>query len=106
MKRFRVSDQAKRDLDDVFLYWANRAGPQVANRLIDGIVERFWILGQYPGLGRPCDDIARGVKCFPAGKYLIYYRKIRSGVEIAHIFHGARLQKEAWQRTRRDDSTK
>jgi toxin ParE1/3/4 len=96
MKRFRVSNLARQDLDDVFLYWAQRAGPKVAERLIDGIVERFWILGQYPGLGRPCDDIAPGVKCFPAGKYLIYYRKIRSGVEIAHVFHGARRQKEAW----------
>ena len=97
MKGFRVSNQAKQDLDDVFLYWAYRAGPEVAGRLINGIVERFWILGQYPGLGRPCDDIAPGARCFPAGKYLIYDRKARRGVEIAHVFHGARSQKEAWR---------
>ena len=102
MKLFRVSHAAQRDLDEVFLYWAERAGSAIADRLIDAIMDRFWILGQYPDAGRPCNDIAPGVKCFPAGKYLIYYRKIRRGVEIAHVFHGARHQKTAWRRSRRD----
>ncbi len=47
-----------------FLYWAERAGSAIAARLIDAIVDRFWILGQYPDAGRPCIDIAPGVKCF------------------------------------------
>src|SRR5271157_5247608 len=97
MRRFRVSHDAQRDLEEVFLYWAERAGPGIADRVIDAIVERFWVLGQYPDSGRPCDDIAPGVKCFPAGKYLIYYRKIRRGVEIAHIFYATRSQKKAWE---------
>jgi hypothetical protein len=28
------------------------------------------------------------VKCFPAGKYLIYYRKTRRGIDILHMFPG------------------
>jgi len=35
------------------------------------------------------------VKCFPAGKYLIYYRNTRGGTDILHIFHGARDQRRA-----------
>jgi len=35
------------------------------------------------------------VRCFPAGKYLIYYRRTRRRTEIPHIFHGARDQKRA-----------
>ena len=62
---------ASRDLDEVFAYGGTRAGPDIADRLIDAITERFWILGEYPDAGRVCDDIAPGVKCFPAGKYLI-----------------------------------
>jgi toxin ParE1/3/4 len=97
MKRYRVSKEASRDLDEVFAYWGTRAGPDIADRLIDAITERFWILGEYPDAGRACDDIAPGVKCFPAGKYLIYYRKMRRGVEIAHVLHSSRNQKKAWQ---------
>ena len=97
MKRYRVSKDAERDLDEVFAYWAGRAGAKIADQLIDFLTERFWIIGEYPDSGRECGNSAPGAKCFPAGKYLIYYRKVRSGVEIAHIFHGARNQKKAWQ---------
>jgi plasmid stabilization system protein ParE len=64
--RYRVSRDAERDLDEIFLYWARRAGLEVADRLIDNITERFWLLGEYPDAGRPADEIAAGVKCFPA----------------------------------------
>ena len=101
MKRYRVSKEAGRDLDDIFLYWATRAGLKVADRLIDGITERFWLLGGHPDAGRPSADIAAGVKCFPAGKYLIYYRKARGAMDILHIFHGARDQKNAFNKAKK-----
>ena len=93
--RYRISEVAERDLEEIFVYWAERANLEIAERLIDGITERFWLLGEYPNAGRPCGDIAARVKCFPAGKYLIYYRKSRQGIEILHVFHGARDQKRA-----------
>lgn len=96
---YRVSHAAKRDLDDIFFYWAKRAGLAVADRLIENITSRFWLLGEYPEAGRSADDIASGVKCFPAGKYLIYYRQAKRGAEILHVFHGAQDQKRAIKRS-------
>jgi toxin ParE1/3/4 len=93
--RYRVSEDAERDLDEIFVYWANRASPETADRVVDGITERFWLLGERPDAGKPARDIAASVKCFPAGKYLIYYRKTRRGTDILHIFHGARDQRSA-----------
>ncbi|HEY6292571.1 MAG TPA: type II toxin-antitoxin system RelE/ParE family toxin [Terriglobia bacterium] len=90
--RYRVSKDAQRDLDEIFLYWARRAGLRVADRLIDSITERFWVLGEHPDAGKPSEDFAPGVRCFPAGKYLVYYRKTRRGTDILHIFHGARTR--------------
>jgi toxin ParE1/3/4 len=96
--RYRVSKDAERDLDEIFLYWARRTGLEVADRLIDSITERFWLVGEHPDAGRPSQEIAAGVKCFPAGKYLIYYRRARRGTEILHIFHGSRDQKRAFKK--------
>ena len=93
--RYRVSEEAEQDLDEIFLYWANRASLEAADRIIDRITERFWLLGEHPNAGKPAGNIARGVKCFPAGKYLIYYRNTRRGTDILHIFHGARNQRRA-----------
>jgi plasmid stabilization system protein ParE len=48
------------------------------------------------------EDLAPGARCFPAGKYLIYYRKGRSAIEIPHVFHGARDQARALKRARKE----
>jgi toxin ParE1/3/4 len=98
---FRVSKDAERDLDEIFLYWAKRAGLSAADRIIDSIAERFWLVGEHPNAGRASEEIAAGVRCFPAGKYLIYYRRTRACTEILHIFHGARDQERAFRRGRR-----
>jgi plasmid stabilization system protein ParE len=99
--RYRVSEDAKRDLDEIFLYWADRVRVEIADRVVDRITERFWLLGEHPEAGRVADDIATGVKCFPAGNYLIYYRKTRLGTDILHIFHGARKQRGAFRSARK-----
>ena len=99
--RYQVSEGAQADLDEIFLYWARRTTVSVADQLMDSIIDRFWLLGEFPDAGKRADDLARGLRCFPAGKYLIYYRKTRRGVEIIHIFHGARLQIQAVRKARK-----
>lgn len=101
--RYRITKQAEQDLDEIYAYWARRASPETADRLIDKIVDRFWLLGEYPDAGRPSEDIAAGVKCFPAGKYLIYYRALRRRTDILHIFHGGRDQRRAFKSPRQHD---
>jgi toxin ParE1/3/4 len=96
--RYRVSEEAERDLEAIFLYWASRASLETAESVIDRITERFWLVGEHPDAGKAAGDTATGVRCFPAGKYLIYYRKTRRGTDILHIFHGARDQRSAFNR--------
>jgi toxin ParE1/3/4 len=96
--RYRVSADAERDLEEIFLYWASRSSLATADRVVDRITDRFWLLGEHPDAGKSAGDIAVGVKCFPAGKYLIYYRKTRRGTDIPHIFHGVRDQPTAFNR--------
>jgi toxin ParE1/3/4 len=99
--RYRVSADAERDLDEIFLYWARRASLEVADRVVNSITDRFWLLGQHPDAGKAAGAIAAGVKCFPAGKYLIYYRKSRRSTDILHIFHGAQDQKSIFRKVRK-----
>ncbi len=80
--------------------WAERASLEIADRIIDKVTDRFWLLGEHPDEGKASDGIAAGVKCFPAGKYLIYYRATRRGTDILHVFHGARDQRKALKKAR------
>jgi plasmid stabilization system protein ParE len=95
--RYRVSAEAQEDLLEIFLYWRERANEQTADRIIDSIVERFWLLGEYPSAGKSMDEIEQGLQCFPAGTYLIYYRASKNRTDILHVFHGARDQNQAFE---------
>jgi toxin ParE1/3/4 len=98
--RYRVSRAAEQDLEEIFFYWAKRAGEHPAERIIDAIVGRFALLANYPEAGKLVSQISPGVRCFPAGKYLIYYRRTPRWTDIIHIFHGARDQGAAFRRER------
>ena len=93
---YRVAASAERDLEQIFVYWARRVSVETADRLIERISERFWLLGEYPEAGKLCPEIAPGVRCFPAGRYIVYYRAARHATDILHIFHGARHQKRSF----------
>ena len=99
--KYRVCREARRDIDEIFRYWAERGGVEVADRLIDSIVERFWLIGEHPNAGYAAETLAVGVRAFPAGKYLIYYRKISRVINVLHVFHGARNQKAAFNSKRK-----
>jgi toxin ParE1/3/4 len=97
MMRLRVSKSALHDLDSIYDYWAGRASQDVARDLIYAIVDRFSLLAETPNAGQSCEDLAPGVRRFPAGKYLIYYRRARRSIEILHVFHGARDQRGVFE---------
>lgn len=95
MMRFKISRQAERELDAIFLYWARCASLEVADQLIERIEEQFARLAENPHIGRKCEEIEPGVRSFPAGRYLIYYRHAKGVTSILHVFHGARDQGKA-----------
>ena len=41
-------------------------------------------------MGPMRDELAPGLQSFPVGKYLIFYRKMKGGIEIIRVLHGAR----------------
>ncbi|MGB7189090.1 MAG: type II toxin-antitoxin system RelE/ParE family toxin [Acidobacteriaceae bacterium] len=95
---------AQRDLNEIFVYWSQRVGLQTSDRLVDSITERFWIIGEFPKAGRTASEIAPGMRSFPAGEYLIYYRIARLTVDVVHIFHGARDQRGAFKTAKKRSS--
>ena len=83
MGGFRLSPEAESNLDQIRIC--------AANRLIDSIAHRFWLLGQHPEIGRRRDyDLRPGLRSFPPGVYVIVYRIERADVLILHVMHGSR----------------
>lgn len=87
----RVAPAAERDLDDIWYYVAKEsASLDIANRLVDEITDRFFLLAGFPHLGRLREeDLGIGFRSFAVGDYVIVYVVEEAGdVFILRAVHG------------------
>ena len=89
MNRFRVSPEARADLDEIWLYIAPD-NLEAADKYIRAIVSRFPMLASMPLLGRERGELSPSLRSFPVGRHVIFYRPMDNGVEIARVLDGAR----------------
>ena len=89
MNQYRVSDEARADLDEIWLYIA-QDDPDAADKFIRAIVSRFPKFAAMPYLGRSREELSPRLRSFPVGRYVIFYRPMEKGVEIARVLDGAR----------------
>jgi toxin ParE1/3/4 len=70
--------------------------PDAARRVIEAAHETFKNLAAAPGLGRPHKFRNLQLKAIRSWRvagfdnYLIFYRPIPEGVQVLHVYHGAR----------------
>lgn len=83
------SPRAKRDLLEIWDYIADDSEAR-ADAFIARFDEKFRLLAERSGLGRPRDELAEGLRSFPVGRYVIFFRSIPNGVEIVRVLHSAR----------------
>jgi len=89
MNSFRLSPAARSDLDEIWFYIA-QDNAEAADKFIRAIVSRFPKLTAMPELGRQREELAKHLRSFPVGRYVIFYRPMESGIEVARVLHGAR----------------
>lgn len=81
--------QADEDLINIWIYIATD-NPKAADIWLDEIEGKFVLLSEQPRLGPARSDIAPKLRYFPVGSYLILYRELANGIEVARVVHGAR----------------
>jgi toxin ParE1/3/4 len=87
--------RARRDLVDHYSYLLQR-NPEAAERFLIAAQEMFKRLSAMPEMGHlwlsPYERL-KDIRVFPLipvfTKYLVFYRPVKSGIEILHIFHSA-----------------
>lgn len=90
MSRVDLSAAAERDLDEIWRYIAQDS-PEMADRFIDRLLATCHdTLAPSPRIGKSREELAPGLRSFPVLPYLLFYRPIEDGIEIARILHGRR----------------
>ena len=83
------SDAAQADRKAILSYWKIRNGNSTySTKLLTRFNSAVANLIAFPYLGRPSDH--PGVRVFPVGEYLIFYRSAPEGILILHVWDGRR----------------
>jgi toxin ParE1/3/4 len=62
----------------------------IAFRQVDVFLQRFEFLSTHPYAGRARDELQPGLRSFPVGQYVIFYRVVSSDALILRVMHGRR----------------
>jgi toxin ParE1/3/4 len=101
MSQIRISHQAEDDLVEIWLYIAHR-NRRAADRLLASITAKYRLLADFPEMGSKYDELAPGLRGFVVGKYVIFYRPLPDGIEVARVLHGARDLPRTFRKLRGD----
>ena len=91
MSRVHFSPTAKCDLQEILRYIA-RDKPRAAVSFVAQIKRICSMLGRSPYLGTKCDELQTDLRYYTHGNYVIYYRIVADGINVARVVHGARDQ--------------
>ena len=83
------SPVAKEDLIDIAVYIA-QDHPVRALSFVDELESKCLGIGRTPGIGTGRPELGDGVRMFPHGRYLIFYRENQGMIRIERVMHGAR----------------
>jgi len=78
------------DLDEIWMYAAERDGVDTAERLIEWLTRRMGFLSRHPMGGVDRQDLGAGIRSWVLCPFRVYYQLDNGVVRIVHVRHGAR----------------
>lgn len=98
MARVKYLPEARNDMHGIWRYvYEQSKDVLVADRLIETIDETASMYAQRPELGIPRPELDPRVRCFPVGRYVVFYVAEAEGIEIIQIVHGSRDIPRHWR---------
>lgn len=87
MASYRLTRRAESDLLDAFLFGLDQFGDAQAQRYQVGLERCFVMLAENPGLGRPADVIAAGLRRHEHASHVVLYDADAEGILIVAVVH-------------------
>jgi toxin ParE1/3/4 len=84
---WKLTKKARSDFDEILLYTIDTWGEEQAERYRTLLLHGLDLIAQKPGVGRPCDRLASGLRRFEQGKHVIFYKPDGNGILVSRILH-------------------
>jgi toxin ParE1/3/4 len=88
--QIRFSEVAKQDLRDIWRSLAEYSGLSFADSTLANIESKFRLLLQFSSSGRVRNELLSGLRSYPAGDFIFFYRILDTTVEVVRVLHGRR----------------
>jgi toxin ParE1/3/4 len=85
--KYKLRRTAIDDLREIGKYTLENYGKAQRDKYLNGLKERFELLGNNPNFGRSRDDVKEGYRCSAYGKHIVFYTVSEGTVEIIGILH-------------------
>lgn len=89
MTVIRIRPSAEEDAAEIWDYIAEDS-EAAADRVLELVDAQFTLLAQYPKMGRERPELADGLRSFPVGRYVVFYRPLPDGIEVVRVLHASR----------------
>lgn len=89
MNRYCLDADARDDLVSIHKFVA-RENLTAADRLIDDLKQKFRLLASQPLMGQQRPELAANLRSFSLGNYVVFYRPMQDGIQVARVIHAAR----------------
>jgi toxin ParE1/3/4 len=97
MGRIRRTPTSQRDYADIWDYIA-QSDPSEADKTLRAFDDKLQLLSDFPHAGRSRKELRPRLRSFPVGKYMLFYRPLRDGVELVRVVQGARDLRKIFKR--------
>lgn len=89
MAKYSITSEAENDIEEILLYIVG-GNLEAAILFNDRLEDIFNMLTDHPDAGRERPELSTGLRSFPLGNYLVFYRIWARNVAIVRVIHGAR----------------
>ena len=84
-----IRPRAKADLADIWGYIAEDSEAR-ADAFVESIDMKLQTLAENPSIGKGREALGEGIRSFPVGRYIIFYRPLLDGIDVIRVLHSAR----------------
>ncbi len=88
---YRLTPEAKSDMEAIWLYTLEEWGLEQANRYTDELTEVFSQLVENPKTATSCDHIRNGYRLRKFGRHVIYFQLTDYGIAVVRVLHDRML---------------
>ena len=89
MTRPIITSEAEEDIVEILAY-ISLDNYEASVAFYGRLIEQLGILAENPKAGRERREISEGVRSFPFGNYVIFYRIWAGEVAVTRVIHGSR----------------